>query len=296
MTNDMAYLIGMVLGNGEILRKENSTIVTIEFPHKNLYTDDQKDAKVYVKASLSDIRDMVNPLLGTDTIIRQTDRKSYLSFEKNNGEYVIRELLKFIQFGTSHENMKMDDSLFDLATDQRKMLLRGFADTTAYIRNSNCYFGNSDLGRVYIEIPRNWDMAIDICNMLKSVDVPVQTLDFGHPNMRDPKLTDYNKGKKEVWRREHQLKIYSNEFLPIGFEVIHKQQALLKSAQRLQAYYEKLGEIASDKTHRYYWETRTVNRKKPGHPEENSQYLPQEIRDKHYDSWKMIAEDLGYYE
>ena len=52
----MAYLIGMILGNGEIQQGNNETTVTIDIPHKNLYTDDQKDVQIYVKASIVDIR------------------------------------------------------------------------------------------------------------------------------------------------------------------------------------------------------------------------------------------------
>ena len=37
----MAYLIGMILGNGEIQQGPSETIVTIDIPHKNLYTDDE---------------------------------------------------------------------------------------------------------------------------------------------------------------------------------------------------------------------------------------------------------------
>ena len=42
--------------------------------------------------------------------------------------------------------------------------------------------------RVYIEIPGNWQFVIDVANMLKSLDIPVQTIDFGHPNFRDSNL------------------------------------------------------------------------------------------------------------
>ena len=42
MGNEMAYLIGMILGNGEIQQGRTETIVTIEIPHKNLQTDRTK--------------------------------------------------------------------------------------------------------------------------------------------------------------------------------------------------------------------------------------------------------------
>ena len=48
MNINMAYLIGMILGNGEVQRGSQETTVTIDIPHKNLYTDDGND---YLKDS-----------------------------------------------------------------------------------------------------------------------------------------------------------------------------------------------------------------------------------------------------
>ena len=54
MNNEMAYLLGMVTGNGEIQRGVNETTVVIEIPHKKLETEFQKDVAIYVKASITD--------------------------------------------------------------------------------------------------------------------------------------------------------------------------------------------------------------------------------------------------
>ena len=40
MNNQMAYLVGMILGNGEIQRNASNTTVIIEIPHKNLKDDE----------------------------------------------------------------------------------------------------------------------------------------------------------------------------------------------------------------------------------------------------------------
>lgn len=49
MNVEMAYLTGMILGNGEIQRGTRETTITIDIPYKNLYTDDLKDVSVYCK-------------------------------------------------------------------------------------------------------------------------------------------------------------------------------------------------------------------------------------------------------
>ena len=94
MNNELAYLLGMITGNGKIQRNRRSTIVSIEIPHKKLITDDCKDIKVYVKASIADIRMMLEPLMGVDISFIQNQRSTVLSFEKKNEDYLIREVMR----------------------------------------------------------------------------------------------------------------------------------------------------------------------------------------------------------
>ena len=290
MNVEMAYLIGMILGNGEIRRDAGKTRVTIDIPHKNMLTDDGKDAAVYVKASLIDIEDIVRPLVGVQINHVQGKRSTQISFEKNNDEYVMREIVRLLGSGTKHNTMCFADELFDMTQDQKKALLRGFADVTAYIRRSNIAFGQPGRHRVYIEIPENWEMVIDIANMLKSLDIPVQTIDFGHPNFRDSNLKMYNSGKPGYWKKEHQVKIWANEFLPIGFHIKNKQSALEEYAAELSGY------MDSGKTHQFYWEKPVRIKSKPIHPCENDPSLPYSIQGRHFDSWTQLAEVLGYHE
>lgn len=45
---------------------------------------------------------------------------------------------------------------------------------------------------------------------------------------------------------------------------------------------------------RYYWETRKQNVKKEEHPGIYDDIIPQEIRGMNFNTWKEIAEMLGY--
>jgi len=290
MNNQMAYLIGMILGNGEVQRDSRNTTITIEIPHKNLKDDEGLEVSVYVKSSLADIRGVIEPLLGHSLPISQTKTATRVSFTKPNEDYTMREILRFIGKGIHHSTMTMDDELFKMTTDEKKELLRGVADVTGYIRKSNIAFGQDGCHRVYIEIPGNWQFVIDVANMLKTLDIPVQTIDFGHPNFRDSNLKKYNEGKPYYWKKEHQLKIWANEFLPIGFNVVHKQRALKQYAEELLDY------LDENKTHQFYWEKPIRQRNKPIHPMENDQSIPEKIRGKHFDSWTQIAKELGYGE
>ncbi len=242
---------------------------------------------------ITDIRNIIEPLTGTGLNFTQQDNHSIMSFTKPNSDYLIREILRYMGSAVSHENIRVAQDVFNFTRDEKIAFLKGFADVTGYIRRSN-YFIAPFKHRVYLEVPQNWFLVVDICNLLKDVDVPVQAIDWAHPNMRDGNLKKYNEGKTDFWKKEHQIKIYANEFLPIGFAVLHKKEALLAFAEELINGYSHIGKDASDETHKFYWQGRGRNKIKPHHPREIDEFIPEEIRGNHYNSWKEIASDLGY--
>ncbi len=63
-------------------------------------------------------------------------------------------------------------------------------------------------------------------------------------------------------KKEHQIKIWANEFLPVGFEVLHKMKMLEIYSNELIYGIKEGGKEPSSYTHRYYWETRKQNVKK----------------------------------
>ena len=296
MNIEMSYLLGMICGNGEIQRTSVNTIVSIDIPHKKLETEEIHDVKLYVKASIADIRNIIEPLIGAGLTFVQNASSTILSFVKPNTDYLIREINRFVGNAVSHNDISIHSDIFSCTLDERKEFLKGFADVTGYIRRSNAYFNKYE-HRVYLEIPNNWQMVIDICNLLKSVDIPVQSIDWAHPNMRDGNLKKYNAGEINFWKKEHQIKIWANEFIIIGFGIIHKQQALEMFSDELIVAYIGINKNLQKKTHKYYWESkRKSNKIKPIHPSENDELIPLKIREKHFDSWVEIAKELGYYE
>ena len=124
----------------------------------------------------------------------------------------------------------------------------------------------------------------------------MQNIDWAHPNMRDGKLVKYNQGNHDFWKKEHQVKVWAVEYEPIGFAVIHKQEALSAFANEHRVWLQEQGKNPEDVTHRYYWDSNGKVKAKPRHPGEMDTFLPAEIRGIHFDSWKDIAKKLGYSE
>ena len=293
MNIEMAYLLGMVTGNSEIQRGALETTVTIEIPHKKLATEFQNDVGVFVKASITDIRQLLEPLMGTSLSFVQNKNVSLLSFRKPNEDYLMREVLRYVGGATTSDNARILPEIYAFTLDERKQFVKGFADVTGYIRRSNYAFSEPNY-RVYFEIPHNWELVVDFCNLLKSVDVPVQAIDWAHPNMRDGNLTKFNEGKPDFWKKEHQIKVWAAEYERIGFVVLHKQEALNYFAEKQKMMYTMQGKDPEEHLHRYYWELSRKKRKKPIHPCENDSFIPIKIRGRHYNSWTEIAYDLGY--
>ncbi len=295
MNVEMAYLLGMITGNGEIQRGPTETTISIEIPHKKLETEFQHNVGIYVRASITDIRQVLEPLLGTALSFTQNANVSILSFRKRNEDYLMRELIRYLGAATSSDNVRISREVFTFTFDERKQFVKGFADVTGYIRRSNYAFTEPNY-RVYFEVPHNWGLVVDFSNLLKSIDVPVQAIDWAHPNMRDSNLKKYREGKPDFWKKEHQIKVWALEYQPVGFVVLHKQEALDYFAREQAQPYIQAGKDPAERLHRYYWELTQRIKHKEHHPGEDDPFIPASIRGRHYDSWTEIARDLGYRE
>lgn len=291
---EVAYLLGMIVGKGEVVRGNSETRIIINIPHKNLTIEDE-NTQLSVKASLLDIVGRLKPLIGTDLV---TDTSSsniaVLYFSKSNEDYLMRTLTSYLKNIISWRQSRIPNEILENdSADIKKEFLRGIADVTGHVRRSNSAYGQSYNHRVYLEIMDNWDLTIDIANLLKSLDIPIQTIRFAHPNLVDTSGKDYAKGVRNY--KEHQIKIWAEEFGKIGFNIEHKNKLLEKYADENRKNWDKSTPIEQNH-HRFYWETREIEKTKPRHPDENNPRIHPEIRGKHFDSWKEIAKRLGYYE
>lgn len=298
MNERFAYLLGMIVGKGTIQQRNDNTRVVISIPHKAQFSDATHDVHLAVQASIPNILNAIQPLLGMIVQYADGEKETKLFFEKPTNDGIIQEILRMCGGYRTWESMRIPDYFFvNASTEEIRYFLRGLADVTGHARSSNyCRKKADNLHRVYIEIPRNWFLTIDICNLLKKIDIPVHDVNWGHPNIRDGQLTRLKRGYPDFWKKEHQIKILANEFLPIGFTVIHKNAGLIELSDALCATYRQKhnNQDPSIYTHRFYWEIRPRNSQKPSHPGENDVFIPAEIRGRHFNSWREIAFELGY--
>ncbi|MEW5896179.1 MAG: hypothetical protein AB1668_00670 [Nanoarchaeota archaeon] len=298
---EIAYLLGMIVGKGQVIRGNKETEVIIDIPHKNLVVEGE-DTQQSIKASLLDIVGRLRPLVGADmSWDTSKPNVAHITFSKPNGDYLIRTINAYLKNKTSWRDFRIPEEISTAQTDIKKEFLRGLADVTAHIRKSNVAWKDFEY-RVYVEIMTNWELCIDIANLLKGLDVPVHTIRFAHPNIVDPTLKFYNRGMRNY--KEHQIKVWAEEFEKIGFNIEHKNRLLKRFADLNRKNWKKYaskskkykGKPISEVHHRYYWETKEIEKRKQKHPDENHPSIHPKIRGRHFDSWKDIAKELGYHE
>ena len=298
---DIAYLLGMIVGKGQLIRSNKETEIIIDIPHKNL-TIEGENTQQSIKSSLLDILGRLKTLIGADLDWDTSKRNiAHLSFSKPNGDYLIRTINTYLKNNITWRDFRIPKEVFSSTTDIKVEFLRGFADVTGHIRKSNVAWKNFE-HRVYVEIMTNWDVCIDLANLLKDLNVPIQTIRFAHPNIVDPTLKFYNRNMRNY--KEHQIKVWAEEFEKIGFNIEHKNVLLKKFAETNRKNWNEFNKDSkkykdkpiSEVHHRFYWETKNIKKKKQDHPDENHQSIHPKIRGKHFDSWKDIAKELGYNE
>ena len=287
LDEDLSYLLGLIVARGNIREDEIKQIV-IEFPFKGLTAigiQKEMQQKESIKLSLLDVRKRIEEL--TDSRIRQEENPYavYMIIESMKNTIFWRNIRTILGRRVSYSDFEVPEFVLGADTSIKKEFIRGFADIAGSARASNNDW--SGRHRIYIDIlNNNWRLPIQLCNLLQEhLHIPVQTITYGHPNTRDPNLVEYNQGREEAWTREHQLKVYADNFLEVGFYIKHKQEIL-----------EELADFNLKKFGGYTklcWPYKTIRRPSNPHPEEYSERLPQELRGKHFDTYWQICCELG---
>ena len=282
---DVAYLLGLITIRGELYESQGDKRIIIQFPFKSLIAEGIKirvGQKDQLDMAVNRIRDRLQELV-----------ESHIDVERGENEIVF--LMRFLRnslvwrnirymFGTkrSFREFEIPRSILEAPDDVIKIeFLRGVADAGGFVRQSNYYLNGKN--RVYIEVNnRNWKLPTQLCRLMQvDLDVPVQIIQWGHPNVRQP-----HKKEGTAWAKEHQVKIFVEEFAKIGFYVPYKEK-ILKELVRADR---KVGGKKPLKCNPNP-EVRRI-KKKPKHPGEKSNIVPKKLR-KHFNAYWQICLALG---
>jgi len=195
---------------------------------------------------------------------------------------------------TSFLEFRIPGTAWDYDQPTSVSFFNGVMDATGYA-NAGSWIprgGTKGYGRMrlYVQIVRNWFLASDVDGYLRNkLNCPVQTIDWGHPNIRDSKLQDFRAARPASWAREHQVKFFPEYLSGMSFRLAHKQalfQELLK--HNLECGF-------SDDSGWFPPPVIRENSRKPRHPGENDPRLPREVR-QHFDAAWQISLALGSFD
>jgi len=286
LDEDIAYLLGLIVARGEIIEGRVMTSILITFPFRNLEVEGlTKSYKNPVELSLT-LDKIVNRIRRLDVDVRkETQEKAcQLVIESRRRNLFMRVIRMFLK-GKSYLEFHIPKQIFDTDESIKKEFMRGYADLAGYARLSNAYIDGRH--RIYLDVLNgNWHLPVELCTLLQDhLGVPVQTIDWGHPNIRNGNLREYSAGRRRAWAREHQIKIFAEDFVPIGFYMKHKQEILRELATYNKKNHPSVPKFCSP--------PKRIDSKRPHHPGENDELLPDQLRGKHFDAYWQVCEAMG---
>jgi len=278
---DVAYLAGLIVGRGTLSHTGGVRQLVIQFSHRSLEvkgTGSPFSLDDAMAIGLDSIRERLQELLETDIrkVVTNQGAELVARFMRNN--MIWRNLLLLTEEATSYRHFHVPKVMFDadLPKEWKREFLRGYADVAGNIRHANRYVDGRHRVRLdVLNYPATWEVPVQLCTLLQDhLDVPVQLITWGHPNM--------GRGF-----REHQLNVFAEPFLAIGFSLGYKQRMLEEFADLDRA---DQGEIESAPCPGLRERT---TRKDTDEGEGNDSKLDQRLLGRHFDAYWQICQALG---
>lgn len=317
----IAYLEGLVVGRGRLFRKQRR--ILIEFPHKNptlggiahcpkcgwLATgqrglkcknpkckrlvpstvrtvyDQQADTR---KSINEDIAPWLSDHLDCTVRVGSGSTSTHMIVDFQPKSDVWSKINRDLKTGQSFHEFHLPADLNVRTRGEKREFVNGLLDTAGFVNAGSWLPRDGENGhgrmRLYFQVVKNWSLVVEIDNFLRrEFDVPIQTIDWGHPNIRSANV---NEGATSSATREHQIKIFPEFMSEFKFRILCKQRLM----NELIKHNKSVGfdQVESWFPPRKISET-TV---KANHPAENDPRLPLEVR-RHFDAFWQINLALG---
>ena len=279
---DVGYLLGMLVARGEMVATGADYRVIVHFRKallgaRGLEPVSKTEAEHGIQLSLHKVADRLRELTGADDRIVDSPGHIDLVLTLTRRTIAFRDLEMLFGEAREFRSFQVPDVITraDTPLEIKREFIRGFADVAGNIRPSNR--DQKGRHRVRLDVLNakgTWKTPVKICQLLQTdlgVDVPVIT--WGHPNMR------------RNWR-EHQINIYADDFLAVGFHFENKQKALKELAEfnETSGLHKQSGCPGARKL---------MRRKKKDKREKDSERLPDPILGKHFNAYWQICRALG---
>jgi len=201
------------------------------------------------------------------------------------------EIFEFVKIhfnkNTSFDRFEINQELNSENIEYKIEFINGLMDSCGYPSAGGWLNRDGENGhgrmRSYFQIVRNWKLPVQVDNFLRdNFNIPTAKFDWGHPNIRDPKLQDYINQNESSFARECQVGFFPEYFQKFKHRISPKKELfeeLLK--HNLKVKFQNDGDWL--KTEKKISEKKI----KPSHPMEKDYRMPKEVRG-HFDAeWQL---------
>lgn len=212
-----------------------------------------------------------------------------LDFKNKND--LFNEICNYFSNETSFDRFHIPSSIHSASREAKTEFINGLLDTAGFASPGGWLNRDGQNGhgrmRVYFQIVRNWYLPVEIDNFLRSeFDLPIHTIDWGHPNIRDGNLTDFYNTRPTSWGREHQIKFFPEYYQMFKFRISSKQKLFEELTQH------NIKTVFDTKDDWFPPSKITKGKLKAFHPGEDDLRIPDPAR-KHFDAFWQINLAFG---
>ncbi len=247
------------------------------------------------KETVESLKNTIIPFLQSEIKVgfEITGNKSMtiLVVDFKNNSALFDEIVMHFHPETSFDRFHIPKVVNVASEEAKREFINGLLDTSGFANAGGWLNRDGKNGhgrmRVYFQLVRNWHLPVEIDNFLRSqFNLPIHTIDWGHPNIRDGNLKDYFETRPTSWGREHQLKFFPEYYQAFRFRVTSKQAMF----EELMAHNDQVG---FDNNDDWFPPAKISKGKlKAYHPGESDLRIPEPAR-RHFDAFWQINLAMG---
>jgi hypothetical protein len=184
------------------------------------------------KSTVDSLNDVIIPflksLVGIKFEISGNKSMTLLIMDFSKNLELFNQIIKNFGSDTSFDAFHIPSVISTLEKHLKIEFVNGLLDTSGFPSPGGWLNRDGENGhgrmRAYFQIVRNWHLPVEIDNFLRSeFKLPIHTIDWGHPNIRDGNLEDYFNTRATSWSREHQVKFFPEYYQHFSFRISSKQ-------------------------------------------------------------------------
>lgn len=280
---DFAYFLGLLIGGGDF----STNSITIDFPYKGWTFEDFTIPPQWFNDSITKIAPLVENQINakaTPRFVTNHTPRYYIEITP-----IPQILIQTLQtygirpIGKLREHASIETLALAMDANSKKRFIQGLADVIGSCRASHRHRTLSSAIVSFEILQSNWKLPMQLCHLFYSLNVPVDQIEYGHPNIQSGKNPTAN------WKKGHKVRVKVGDFIQVGYGLECKRSGLENLRRKEQQHRGKIskGELCPRPNRRYNLAPHKVN-----HVDENSLDLPQQVRG-HFIHFTDICRALG---